>query len=283
MKLGEKVKRFFLKLGFRYLPWIVFGTLTALIFIDIKKESNLERVVGSSNTDSWNISPDAKRIAFSSNKLNVKRDADVYVSGMNGENIECVIDSPDDDRFQRWSPDNSSFLFGRKNELYLFDLRSRQEQKVSEGPVYYANFSPDGRIITFYQEGTLHFFDRETLQTHKFPNAKTDSFIPQIRWNNRTALFKHGERLALFSLDNPKLERIVSEQVLSFDWAGNNIAYLAKSNTSVLQILDCESRKTSQVRLNFPGYGLLGTDGFVAVFSEDNQVCVADCASGSVS
>ncbi len=283
MGLGEKARKFFLKLGFRYLPWIAFGTLAASIFIDLKDEHARERVLMSSNIDSLKISPDAKRIAFSTNQFNERNDADVYVSGMNGENIEHVIDSPDNDHFTKWSPDGNSFLFERKNALCLFDLVKRKEQMVYEGPAYYADFSPDGRAITFYRDGTLHFFDRDSLETHKVPEAKTDSFIPHIRWNNRTALFKHGDRLAFFSLDNPQLEEIVSEPISSFDWAGKKIAYIAQNNKSILQVIDRDSRKTSQIRLAVPGQGILGTDGFVAIVSPDNKVFVADCADGSVS
>ncbi len=283
MGLGEKVRKFFLKLGLKYLPWVAFGTITASILIDLKKEPNLERVIVHSNTDNWKISPDAKRIAFSSNQFNDGTNADVYVSGMNCENIECIIGSPDNDYFKKWSPDGSSFLFERKNALYLFDFRLRKEQLIFQRPAYYEDFSPDSRAITFYCDGALHFFDRDTLQTHKLPATKTDSFIPRIRWNSRAALFKHGDKLALFSLDNPKLEEIVSEPVLSFDWAGDNIVYLAQDNPSVLHIIDSESGTPSQIMLDFPSYWLLGTDGFVAVGSKDNKLFVADCAAGSVS
>jgi len=111
------------------------------------------------------ISPDNRRVAFSSNRRHPAH-FDVYVADLDGNNVRCVYEQDGSNFVADWSSDGRHLLVTRRtgsldSDLILLDLESSEATHLTSHtpPVMYAHgqFSPDGRTIFFTTDAASEF------------------------------------------------------------------------------------------------------------------------------
>ena len=98
----------------------------------------------------FRVSPDGTEIAFDDGES-------IFVAAVDGSHIrrftagqgskadEGAVSAP------AWSPDGSKIVFGEANSAFLLDIGTGSITRLirERGPVWYPNFSPDGRTILY--------------------------------------------------------------------------------------------------------------------------------------
>ena len=102
-------------------------------------------------------SPDGRKIVF---KVDTVTRWDLYVVNRDGSGLRRLTD--DADEFPAWpsfSPDGTRIVYATNRDpactaydcytLYVMDADGTHERKLTEGPVFYATWAPDGSRIAF--------------------------------------------------------------------------------------------------------------------------------------
>lgn len=116
---------------------------------------------------SFSVSPDGKKIAFSSGDTNGHDQ--LYLTDMDGSGIQQITSSDSDNRNPSFSPDNRKITFVRSitkpsdegmkttSHIYVKNLDTNDEINLTETlgvEVFCPTFSPDGNWVSFHSRNT---------------------------------------------------------------------------------------------------------------------------------
>ena len=111
---------------------------------------NLTRSSGANDRDGmW--SPDGKYISYISDATG---ETEIWLQEVAGGNpVQLTSDNDTYIRWQAWSPDSKSIIYGdRKNRLVMLDVASKSKKVLMQdsiGEFYSVKFSPDSRWLTY--------------------------------------------------------------------------------------------------------------------------------------
>ena len=98
------------------------------------------------------LSPDGKRLAFSSNRSG---NYDIFIVNVGAAAKQQVTDSSDNEYAPNWSPDGQKLTYMRKSKMdkkyyiWIRDLKTNANIQIGEG--LFPQFSPDGKTLLFQQ------------------------------------------------------------------------------------------------------------------------------------
>ncbi|MEQ8280095.1 MAG: CHAT domain-containing protein [Deltaproteobacteria bacterium] len=101
------------------------------------------------------ISPDGRRMAFVTRRLDAK--GDIFISDSNDESdLERITDERTHDRQPAWAPNGETIYFTAalgiaREHIAKVDIDSKKVDRVSPGPGFDPAVSPDGRYLVYTQ------------------------------------------------------------------------------------------------------------------------------------
>ncbi len=153
-----------------------------------------------------------------------------------------LTSTPLNDFFISWSPDSNKIIYNSENQIWVFDLKSRTTECVTENGVYLdGKFSPDGRKIAFvsihndsssicvmeYRTGVTKCFemDGKNLNPKWSPDGSKIAFV---------RVDKTGRHLWVMNADGsnqrPLTHDLGKVECWNYDWSpdGSRIAFSVK-------------------------------------------------------
>jgi Tol biopolymer transport system component len=178
---------------------------------------NLTRDPGFDIHPYW--APDGKSVLFNSNRR-AADNYDVYRVSLDGEDLERLTDSDDEETCARLSPDGKRIvlLVGERtrdgnDEVYSLDSHGEQRRNLSRTPVAegWPAWSPDGREIVYASRETgifcLYLMDSEGGHRRRItaPEPPFWDARPQIAADGRSVVFNRsdGKTIAIYTLQLP--------------------------------------------------------------------------------
>ena len=103
------------------------------------------------------FSPDGTRIAFASNRGNIKpNNYDIYVMNADGSNVTRLTNNEGYENCPSWSPDGSRIVYmgsspENKFEIFVMNADGSNQRNITNNPAEDTspNWSPDGKFISF--------------------------------------------------------------------------------------------------------------------------------------
>ncbi len=155
---------------------------------------------------------------------------------------KMVVSDTKNDFFISWSPDSNKIIYNSENQIWVFDLKSRTTECVTENGVYLdGKFSPDGRKIAFvsihndsssicvmeYRTGVTKCFemDGKNLNPKWSPDGSKIAFV---------RVDKTGRHLWVMNADGsnqrPLTHDLGKVECWNYDWSpdGSRIAFSVK-------------------------------------------------------
>ena len=115
--------------------------------------TDVRRLTRAGRTDGFPAwSPDGRTILFASDR---GASFDIYCMDADGSHVRLLVDAPTDELAPIWSPDGRSIAFVSNakgdvdGELWAADADGSHRRRLHEGPVTFADWSPDGTRIAF--------------------------------------------------------------------------------------------------------------------------------------
>ncbi len=99
------------------------------------------------------VSPDGLWIAYSAGAVGQRHVYLRQVAG--GRAVDLTEELPGNHRHPRWSPDNTSILFGGPGGLYVVPALGGPARKIVDAPAHSAVWMPDGQRIAYVGAGTI--------------------------------------------------------------------------------------------------------------------------------
>ena len=150
---------------------VVLGSETGII---AEKASGQERAqIAIGDFRGLAVSPDGTRLAYT-------RDAKLYSSNVDGTGARKLADNVRDN--PSWSPDQSRIVFRRDEGLYIVDLASGTERRLTRPQPFLdsnASWSPDGKRVAFTRYDPNFDFSTPVLAVNVDEGSETQ--LPSVK------------------------------------------------------------------------------------------------------
>jgi TolB protein len=187
---------------------------------------------------SW--SPDGSRIVFVRG-LRIEWDdpqdviGSIWVMDADGQNLRRLTTSRKGDHLPAWSPDGSTIMFNRGEDIYTIAAGGGQLRRLtfdhhSECPAW----SPDGRRIAFTRSGWIYVMDADGSNVRRVTYSTYQGDLwPTWSPDGRTIAFTRKGKIALVGADGGPVTMLAVPEGETPRWLpnGQGIVYAAYAPT----------------------------------------------------
>jgi Tol biopolymer transport system component/TolA-binding protein len=216
----------------------------------------------------FDISSDQKKLAFTTNRENGRKD--LYVVPISVKDTRTT--GPADLVFEgwsmaaynvdfSWSPDGSKIALTQDNDIWVVPLTGGKPNRITNTPEKesWIRWSPDGKMISFY----THSKSIRTLNVISASGGNSSIVLNDCRftaWSPDSKEFAvySGGNISIISLDGKTIKQIFNQNDLNLDnmsapeWSpdGNNLAFIgykSKENESRLFMIPSGGGKITEL------------------------------------
>lgn len=178
-------------------PTLCFGDPELLLKIPKQKGENFYIPYGEIDSYSW--SPDGKKIAFCAIGQNERWD--IFVSDWNGDNLENITKSPDDECFPSWSIDNHltyTVCAAGRCHAVISSEDGKQLTKLPINDIQFTTWMPDGKNILFVGEDNnaiyqIFITNLDGTDVKQITHAQENNILPDLTTNGSSIFFTKSQ------------------------------------------------------------------------------------------
>lgn len=200
------------------------------------------------------LAPNRKKILYTEDTISGGSGALTYISDLDGSNRQEMVSSElsfPADLGQTWSPDSFKVAYAFENNLWIFDITTRQRILVSDtlrplvtGNPGYAWDSKGDRIAFVGEDGSIGVHDYVSGNKEIIENLEV-SDVRQIIWPFGNYLY-----FVLSGEDSPELFRYsilapTAEQITDNDFEEERVVFLRDSDRFLFAVSDLGSSARS--------------------------------------
>ena len=177
---------------------------------------------------SWlpRISPDGKRVVFTSGEIGKKTDQ-LYIMDLDGANRVQLTNLPGNNAGAKWSPAGTTIAFNSgledNPEIYTIKPDGTELHRLTNNPGYDVGpvWSPDGQFILFYSQKDGDYWHLYLMR----PDGSEQTRLTRDNWYDETGSFSpDGNRIVYSSF------RDINFQIYRMNRDGTNIVRLTNDS-----------------------------------------------------